>query len=212
MRSSYLGHEWIPPTLHSVSHMPATNPAKRQLTVRKHLRILLGSTYLNYLILRSENVMCADIVSPTVRSAMMSRIRGKNSRPELALRRQLFAAGYRFRLHRRDLPGSPDIVLPKHGAVIFVHGCFWHRHGGCAKATTPASNCEFWEAKFMANVERDAAVIERLGVLGWRVAIVWECAIRAAGLEALLFTHLQTWIDQAESTGAGARLNLLELP
>lgn len=157
--------------------------------------------------------MCADIVTPAARSAMMSRIRGKNSRPELALRRQLFAAGYRFRLHRRDLPGSPDIVLPKHGVVIFVHGCFWHRHVGCAKATTPSSNAAFWATKFAANVERDAAAIERLGALGWRVAIVWECAIRATGLETLPLAKLQAWIAQAaESTGAGARLNLLELP
>jgi len=157
--------------------------------------------------------MCADIVNPAARSAMMSRIRGKNSRPELALRRQLFAAGYRFRLHRRDLPGSPDIVLPKHRAAIFVHGCFWHRHGGCSKTSTPSSNAPFWAAKFAANVARDAAVIERLQALGWRIAIVWECAIRATGLDPSPFSQLQAWIDQAaESTGAGARLNLLELP
>lgn len=157
--------------------------------------------------------MCADIVTPAARSAMMSRIRGKNSRPELALRRQLFAAGYRFRLHRRDLPGSPDIALPKYGVVIFVHGCFWHRHPGCVKATTPSSNAAFWAAKFATNVERDASAIERLGALGWRVAIVWECAIHATGLEPLQLAKLRTWIDQTvESTGAGARLNLLELP
>lgn len=157
--------------------------------------------------------MCADIVSPTARSAMMSGIKGKNSRPELALRRQLFAAGYRFRLHRRDLPGSPDIVLPKYGAVIFVHGCFWHRHSGCTKAATPSTNVTFWSAKFTANVDRDVAAIARLKSLGWRVAIVWECAIRATGLGTLPFAQLQAWLDQAaESAGAGARLNLLELP
>lgn len=157
--------------------------------------------------------MCADIVSPAVRSTMMSRIKGKNSRPELALRRQLFASGYRFRLHRRDLPGSPDIVLPKPGAVVFVHGCFWHRHEGCPKATTPSSNAAFWRVKFMANVRRDAAAIDRLVALGWRVAVVWECAIGAAGLESDHFAKLSAWIDQAAAhAGAEARRYRLDLP
>ncbi|MDN8617296.1 very short patch repair endonuclease [Variovorax ginsengisoli] len=156
--------------------------------------------------------MCADIVSPAVRSSMMSGIRGKNSRPELALRKQLFAAGYRFRLHRRDLPGSPDIVLPRHRAVVFVHGCFWHRHQGCPKATTPASNASFWAAKFSANVARDAATIGQLEALGWRVAVVWECAIGRTGLEPSQFARLEVWIDQAAAAGAGARRNRLELP
>lgn len=157
--------------------------------------------------------MCADIVSPAVRSSMMSRIRGKNSRPELALRKQLFASGYRFRLHRRDLPGSPDIVLPRHRAVVFVHGCFWHRHDGCSKATTPSSNSAFWGAKFAANVERDAAAIARLEALGWRVALVWECAIGAAGLEPAQFAGLRSWINQSvDQTGAGARRYRLEVP
>lgn len=157
--------------------------------------------------------MCADIVSPAVRSSMMSRIRGKNSRPELALRRQLFAVGYRFRLHRRDLPGSPDIVLPKHRAVVFVHGCFWHRHQGCPKSTTPSSNATFWATKFASNMRRDAAAIDRLVALGWRVAVVWECALGAAGLDPPRFSQLCAWIGQTvDQAGADARRNRLEVP
>jgi len=157
--------------------------------------------------------MCADIVSPAVRSSMMSRIRGKNSRPELALRKQLFAAGYRFRLHRRDLPGSPDIVLPKYRAVVFVHGCFWHRHEGCSKSTTPSSNAAFWATKFASNVRRDAAAIDRLVALGWRVAVVWECALGAGGLDPPHFSQLCGWIGQTvDQAGADARRNRLEVP
>jgi DNA mismatch endonuclease (patch repair protein) len=157
--------------------------------------------------------MCADIVSAAVRSAMMSHIRGKNSRPELALRRQLFASGYRFRLHRRDLPGSPDIVLPKHRAVVFVHGCFWHRHEGCPKATTPSSNAAFWRTKFTANVRRDAAAIDQLVVLGWRVAVVWECVIGTGGLDSAQLAKLSAWIDQpVDHAGAEARRYRIDLP
>lgn len=144
---------------------------------------------------------------------MMSRIRGKNSRPELALRRQLFAAGYRFRLHRGDLPGSPDIVLPKHQAAVFVHGCFWHRHDGCPKTTTPSSNVRFWQTKFISNVKRDEMAIERLVLLGWRIAVVWECAIGAVGLEESQFSKLRAWIEEShDQAGAEARRNLFELP
>ena len=165
------------------------------------------------LLLKLGHPMCADIVSPAVRSSMMSRIRGKNSRPELALRRQLFAAGYRFRLHRRDLPGSPDIVLPRYRAVVFVHGCFWHRHPGCPKSTTPSSNATFWATKFASNMRRDAAAIDRLVALGWRVAVVWECALGADGLDPPNFFHLCGWIGQtADQAGADARRNRLEVP
>ena len=157
--------------------------------------------------------MCADIVTPAQRSAMMSRIRGKNTRPELALRRQLFAAGYRFRIHRRDLPGTPDVVLPRHRVALFVHGCFWHRHAGCRMTTVPSTNAAVWAAKFAVNVERDAAAVRRLGELGWRVAVVWECAIGPEGLAALHFDRLAAWISQAtEASAATRRLGLLELP
>lgn len=112
------------------------------------------------------------------RSRMMSCIRGKNTRPEVTLRSLLFAKGFRYRLHARSLPGSPDLVFPKYKAVIFVHGCFWHRHEGCRYATTPKANGEFWARKFEGNVARDARHVEELRRQGWRVAVVWECALR----------------------------------
>ena len=109
----------------------------------------------------------ADIVSPETRSRMMSGIRGRNTRPELVLRSALHARGFRFRLHVRDLPGKPDLVFPKHRAVIQVHGCFWHRHG-CKKTTNPSTNSEFWALKFRQNVERDVKTEAELVELGWR--------------------------------------------
>ena len=118
-----------------------------------------------------------DVVKPEVRSRMMSRIRGRNTRPELVLRKALHRDGFRFRLNVKGLPGSPDIVLPKWKTVLFVHGCYWHRHHGCPKATTPSSNVEFWTDKFRQNVERDARNIHDLLEAGWRVGVVWECAI-----------------------------------
>lgn len=119
----------------------------------------------------------ADIVTPEVRSRMMSRIRGRNTRPEVVLRKALHRRGFRFRLNAKKLPGSPDIVLPRWKTVLFVHGCYWHRHPGCRKATTPSSNVEFWAKKFRQNVERDARNIRDLQEAGWRVGVVWECAI-----------------------------------
>ncbi len=119
-----------------------------------------------------------DTVSPEIRHKIMSRIRSKDTAPELAVRKWLHAHGYRFRLHRKDLPGCPDIVLPKWKTAIFVHGCFWHRHPGCGRSTTPETNVEFWEKKFAANVERDTTSIKALGELGWKVIVVWECEVR----------------------------------
>lgn len=119
-----------------------------------------------------------DIVDSQTRSRMMSGIRGKNTKPELALRRSLHALGFRYRLHARGIPGKPDIVMPKYRAVIFVHGCFWHRHAGCRYATVPATRPEFWVDKFDANVVRDAAVQSALREAGWRVGVVWECVLR----------------------------------
>lgn len=116
-----------------------------------------------------------DIVDKATRSRMMSGIRGRDTKPELRVRRFLHAAGFRFRLHVKDLPGRPDIVLPKYRAVILVHGCFWHRHPGCRYATMPASNVEAWSEKFARNVERDSDVERRLVASGWRVITIWEC-------------------------------------
>jgi DNA mismatch endonuclease (patch repair protein) len=119
----------------------------------------------------------ADIVPKEVRSRMMAGIGGRNTRPELQVRKGLHAAGFRYRLHDRVLPGRPDIVLPRYRAAIFVHGCFWHGHG-CHLFRLPASNTEFWRDKIGGNVRRDARAVASLGEAGWRVAIVRECALK----------------------------------
>src|SRR5918993_1434460 len=107
----------------------------------------------------------------------MAAIRHRNTKPEMVVRRLLHAAGFRFRLHRKDLPGTPDIVLPKYRAVILVNGCFWHGHS-CSKGTRPATNTEFWNDKLDKNLERDATKKEKLQELGWHVIIVWECELK----------------------------------
>lgn len=127
----------------------------------------------------------ADIVDSATRSRMMSGIKGRNTKPERLVRSYLHAAGFRFRLHRKDLPGCPDIVLPRYRAIIFVHGCFWHRHEGCYLASFPATRVDFWESKFAANVERDRRNETTLAEAGWRVIIIWECQIRAGELSWL---------------------------
>jgi DNA mismatch endonuclease, patch repair protein len=109
------------------------------------------------------------------RSALMRRVTGKNTTPELKVRSALHRAGFRFRLHRKDLPGRPDIVLPSRQAIVFVHGCFWHRHQGCKAASVPNTRTEFWANKFKANVQRDARVQAQLEQQGWRCHVVWEC-------------------------------------
>lgn len=119
----------------------------------------------------------ADIVDPSTRSRMMSGIRGRDTQPELSLRRALHALGFRYKINDRRLPGKPDIVLPRYRAAIFVHGCFWHRHSGCRYATTPTTRAEFWRSKFEANVQRDARNLQALLDADWRVAIIWECAL-----------------------------------
>ena len=119
-----------------------------------------------------------DRISEERRSWNMSRIRGADTKPERVVRSLLHRCGFRFRLHRKDLPGRPDIVLPKHHAVILVHGCFWHRHAGCRFAYTPKSRTEFWKKKFSDNVARDRRNVWALGNLGWRTLIVWECETR----------------------------------
>lgn len=122
-----------------------------------------------------------DGMDAAARSALMGRIRGADTGPEMAVRRAAHRLGYRFRLHRRSLPGRPDLVFPSRRAAIFVHGCFWHRHEGCRKASSPKTRVEFWEAKFARNVERDAEVQQRLRAAGWRVLVIWECEIGRNG-------------------------------
>ena len=109
------------------------------------------------------------------RSRNMSAIKSKNTKPEIAVRKLLHTMGYRFRLHKKDLPGSPDIVLPKYKTVIFVHGCFWHRHQNCKYASNPKTRVEFWNKKFKDNIERDIKNLEKLKSLGWESKIIWEC-------------------------------------
>lgn len=116
-----------------------------------------------------------DSLTPERRSWNMSRIKSGDTKPERLVRSLLHRMGYRFRLHRKDLPGRPDIVLPKYRSVILVHGCYWHRHPGCRFAYTPKSNLEFWQAKFDENVSRDERQNRQLSELGWRVITVWEC-------------------------------------
>lgn len=117
----------------------------------------------------------------------MSKIRGKNTKPEKILRSALFSLGYRFRLHRKDLPGKPDIVLPKYKTVIFVHGCFWHYHADCREGRVPSTNSKFWKEKLEKNVNRDKQHNEKLSAAGWKVITVWECEVER---------HLETIIGK----------------
>lgn len=143
-----------------------------------------------------------DVVTPSVRSRMMSGIRGRDTRLELRLRSALFGLGYRYRLHQRGLPGRPDIVFPSRMAVIFVNGCFWHRHEGCRYSTTPASNVEFWMTKFSTNVDRDRAATEKLHRSGWRVLVVWECELRDASVDATV-SRVVAWLGSHGATQSG---------
>lgn len=127
-----------------------------------------------------------DNISPEHRSWNMSRIKSKDTTPERIVRSFLYYNGFRFRLHVKDLPGHPDIVLPKYKTVIEVRGCFWHRHPECRQATTPSTNVEFWQEKFKRNVDRDRNTEKRLNELGWNLIVVWECELQNDGfLETL---------------------------
>jgi DNA mismatch endonuclease, patch repair protein len=121
----------------------------------------------------------ADIVDSAMRSRMMAGIRSRNTRPEIALRSSLHKRGLRFRLHVSNLPGKPDLVLPRFSAAIFVHGCFWHRHANCRYTSVPSTRTEFWQVKFADNVKRDLKNRTLLLEMGWRVALVWECSLRS---------------------------------
>ncbi len=119
--------------------------------------------------------MMTDSISAEHRSWNMSRIKSRDTKPERTLRSLLHRAGFRFRLHVKELPGRPDIVLPRYRTAIFVHGCFWHRHEGCRNTTTPSTRAQFWQDKFDANIDRDKRNVLYLEQLGWRVETVWEC-------------------------------------
>lgn len=151
----------------------------------------------------ADNRTCSSEIS-AARSRNMAAIRGRDTTPELKVRSLLHHLGYRFRLHRRDLPGSPDVVLPRYRTVVFVHGCFWHRHPDCRYATTPMNRAEFWARKFEQNVERDRRQQEQLITMGWRVMVVWECELRdlpslTTRLERIGRANGEECLDQAES-------------
>ena len=119
--------------------------------------------------------MSRDKLTPEARSALMAKVRSKDTTPEIRVRKAAHAMGLRFRLGRRDLPGSPDLVLPRHRLAVFVHGCFWHRHPNCRRASMPATRSDFWEAKFAKNMLRDRAAVTALHDQGWETLVIWEC-------------------------------------
>lgn len=131
----------------------------------------------------------ADVLTPEQRHKCMSKIQGRDTKPEIRVRKWLHNQGYRFRLQRNDLPGKPDIVLPKYNLVIFINGCYWHRHSGCKYTTTPKSNSDFWEKKFAENIIRDKANIKQLEQLGWNVIVIWECEVKSESFT----NHLQEY-------------------
>lgn len=135
-----------------------------------------------------------DVVDKQTRSRMMSSIKGKNTKPEMAVRSLLHRKGFRFRIHDKSLPGTPDIVFRKYQAVIFVHGCYWHRHEHCKLTSIPKQNKTFWKKKFSATVVRDGVVYFNLKKRGWRVAIIWECAIRDKAHLPDYINTLSAWL------------------
>lgn len=143
-----------------------------------------------------------DVVSSTKRSWMMSRITGKDTRPEMIIRSGLHRRGYRFRLHRKDLPGKPDIVLPKYNALIFVNGCFWHGHQ-CHLFKMPSSRRDFWRTKIQKNCERDQQNYKRSLAEGWRLLVVWECAIKGRKRLSVLeiIGEIERWLHSNKSEG-----------
>lgn len=148
----------------------------------------------------SGRFILADIVDNATRSRMMAGIKGKNTSPELYVRKALHARGFRFRIHTTHLPGKPDLVLPKYKAAIFVHGCFWHGHN-CHYFKIPKTRTEFWLAKIEGNKKRDIQQIKSLNNNGWRVLIIWECAVRQAKAEKtdILTDHIAQWLlDNSE--------------
>ncbi|WP_245909742.1 very short patch repair endonuclease [Rhodobacter viridis] len=136
----------------------------------------------------------------------MSGIRSVDTRPELALRRRMHALGLRFRLHRKDLPGSPDLVFPRFRAAVFVHGCYWHRHPGCPKTTMPSTRVAFWSEKFEANVRRDQRAETLLLSTGWRVAVIWECVLRRN--PDAVAQELDEWLQSAPDEDSVRRLEI----
>ena len=145
-----------------------------------------------------------DIVDKETRSRMMAAIRGKNTKPEMVLRKALHARGFRYRLHGKDIFGKPDLVLRKFNTVVFVHGCFWHQHSGCRYSSIPSSNRDFWLNKLNSNVARDQAVVNKLLESGWRIATVWECSLKTQNDVDISVEKLAEWLKSSNS--------ILEIP
>lgn len=139
-----------------------------------------------------------DIWDKKKRSEVMSKIRSKNTKPEILIRKALFAKGFRYRINDNKLPGKPDVVLPKYKTIIFIHGCFWHRHDGCKYAYTPKTNTDFWIEKIMANKERDIVNQSKLESMGWKVLTIWECEIRQKDKIPALIDRLSAIIKSGE--------------
>lgn len=136
----------------------------------------------------------ADIFNKKKRSQIMSRISGKDTKPELFIRKAIFAEGYRYRLHRKDLPGNPDIVFSKRKKVIFINGCFWHGHN-CKKAALPTTNKIFWEKKLTGNKERDKRNLSKLKTLGWKSLVIWQCQIKKSTLKSQI-NKIKAFLDK----------------
>jgi DNA mismatch endonuclease (patch repair protein) len=143
----------------------------------------------------------ADVLTPAQRSFNMSQIRGRDTKPEMLIRRGLHALGLRYRLHDRKLPGRPDLVFARHRAVVFVHGCFWHSHG-CSLSKPPETSKDFWQNKLAANIARDQKAIESLKSQSWRVLVIWECALRGAAKNNMteVIDEASQFITQSKST------------
>jgi len=138
----------------------------------------------------------ADTFTPEKRSRIMSQVKGRDTKPEKVVRSLLHRLGYRFRLHRKDLPGKPDIVLPKHRKVIFVHGCFWHGHTGCKRSARPTDNAEFWNIKIDGNIKRDIDNLAKMQSAGWDALVIWQCETKK---EADLIEKLQSFLGNSNT-------------
>lgn len=149
----------------------------------------------------------ADIVDAAIRSRMMSGIKAKDTKPEMAIRKMLHAAGFRYRLHDKRLPGKPDLVLPKYRTAVFVHGCFWHGHESCSLFRIPKSKTEFWEGKISQNIKRDSRNISELLANGWRVLVIWECATKGANKMTSedLIREIKTFLNNADHSSGTIR-------
>lgn len=141
-----------------------------------------------------------DRFSEKQRSYVMSRVRSRDTKPEMVVRRYLHRNGFRYRLHEKNLPGKPDLVLPKYRSVVFVHGCFWHRHQGCPRATMPASRVRFWEEKFKKNLLRDRQNRAELASLKWKVWVIWECELASEEKRSLNLAKLREKVLQSVNT------------